>query len=132
MEMQQMERLLAGQARFDEKMDSNQAEMNAKIDANIMKMAAIRSELEETIKHQIQHFLSYVDESTQILPDAKKTVPDPRMMPSVEAHQDNPTEDVAVMPVRGLRKRRRVQNLAADSARRRRTGPGEFMDHREE
>jgi hypothetical protein len=37
------------------------------------------------------------------------------MMQSAEEHQDIPSEDVAVMPVKGLRKKRRVLNLAADS-----------------
>jgi hypothetical protein len=46
---------LAGHARFEEKMDSNQAEMNTMMDANMMKMAAIQSELEETMEHQLQH-----------------------------------------------------------------------------
>jgi hypothetical protein len=53
-------------------------------------------------------------QSPQILPEAKKTVPDPRMMPSVEQHQDIPTEDVAVMPVGEPRKRRRIHKLAAE------------------
>jgi hypothetical protein len=35
------------------------------------------------------------------------------MMPSVQEHQDIPTEDVAVMPVGEPRKRRRVRKLAA-------------------
>jgi hypothetical protein len=48
------------------------AEISARMDANMMKMAAIRSELEETIKHQMQHFVSYVNESTQNLPEATK------------------------------------------------------------
>jgi hypothetical protein len=39
---------------------------------------------------------------------------DPGMIPSVEEHQDIPTEDVAVMPVGEPRKRRRVRKLAAE------------------
>jgi hypothetical protein len=66
------------------KQEEKLAEMIAKMDTNLTKMTAIRSELEETTKHQMQQFLSYVDESTQNFPEAKKTVPDPRMMPSVE------------------------------------------------
>jgi regulator of sigma D len=59
------------------------AEMNAKMDANLTKMATIWSELEETTEHQMKHFLSYVDESMQNLPEAKKTVLDPEMMQSM-------------------------------------------------
>jgi hypothetical protein len=57
-----------------------------------MKMAAIQSELEETIKHQMQHFLSYVYESTQNLPEATKIEQDPGMMQSAEEHQEVPRE----------------------------------------
>jgi hypothetical protein len=56
---------------FQEEMDSNQ-----------VRMAKFGEKMEETIEHQMQHFLLYVDESTQNLPEKKKTVPDPRMMPS--------------------------------------------------
>jgi hypothetical protein len=55
------EDLLAKAAKQEELL----AEISAGMDTNITKMAAIRSE--ETIKHQMQHFLSYVDESTQNL-----------------------------------------------------------------
>jgi hypothetical protein len=51
--------------------------------------------------------------ATQILPEAKKTVPEARMMPSVEEHQDTFTEDVAVMPVEEPRKQRRGRKLTA-------------------
>jgi hypothetical protein len=43
----------------------------------------------------------------------KKTEQDPGMMPSVEEHQYTSTEEVAVMPVKGLRKRRRGRKLTA-------------------
>jgi hypothetical protein len=36
------------------------------------------------------------------------------MMQSIEKHQEIPKEDSTVMPVEGLRKRRRVWNLAAE------------------
>jgi Skp family chaperone for outer membrane proteins len=88
--------LLARMDKMDAKVDADHAkaakqevlaEMNAK-------MAAIRSELEETSEHQLQHILSHINHSTHNLPEGKKTVPDPRMLPSVEEHQDIPTEDV--------------------------------------
>jgi hypothetical protein len=123
-----MERLLA---KLEERMNANAkanqvhllakaakqellAEISARMDANMTKMAAIRSELEETMKHEMQHFLSYVNESTQNLPEATKIEQDPGMMQSVEEHQDIPREEAASMPVRGLRKRCRVWKLAAE------------------
>jgi hypothetical protein len=44
--------------------------------------------------------------------DTEKTEPDPGMMQSVEEHQEIPKEEAALMPVGGLRKRRRDRNLA--------------------
>jgi hypothetical protein len=43
----------------------------------------------------------------------EKTEPDPGTMHSVEEHEDIPKEEATVMPVGGLRKRRRDQNLTA-------------------
>jgi hypothetical protein len=43
----------------------------------------------------------------------EKIQPDPRMMQSVAEHQEVPKEEAALMPVGGLRKRRRDWNLAA-------------------
>jgi hypothetical protein len=53
-------------------------------------MAKFEGKMEETMEHQLQHILSHINQSMQILPEVKKTVPDPRMMPSVEEHQDIP------------------------------------------
>jgi hypothetical protein len=46
--------------------------------------------------------------------DMENIEPDPRMVQSALEHQEIPTEDVAVMPVKGLRKRRRVWKLAVE------------------
>jgi hypothetical protein len=46
--------------------------------------------------------------------EAKKIEPNPEMMQPVGEHQDVPREDTAVMSIRGLRKRRRVQKLTAE------------------
>jgi hypothetical protein len=54
---------------------------------------------------------------------AKNIEQDSGMMQSVEEHQEIPTEDVAVMPVRGLRKRRRNRKLTG----RRRGEPKELI-----
>jgi hypothetical protein len=43
-----------------------------------------------------------------------KTGPDPGMTQSVEEHQGIPKREIAVMPVGGLRKRRRVRKQAAE------------------
>jgi hypothetical protein len=45
--------------------------------------------------------------------DTEKNEPDPGMMQSIEVHQEIAKEEAAVMLVGGLRKRRRVRNLAA-------------------
>jgi hypothetical protein len=45
--------------------------------------------------------------------NTEKTEPDPGKMQSVKEHQEIPKEGAAVMPVGGLRKRRRDRNLAA-------------------
>jgi hypothetical protein len=46
--------------------------------------------------------------------DTEKTKSDPGMMQSTEEHQEIPKGEAAVMPVRELRKRRRVRSLAAE------------------
>jgi uncharacterized protein YbbK (DUF523 family) len=81
------------------KMNADQARMEMKLDSNQDKMAKFEGKMEETMEHQLQHILSHINQSMQILPEVKKTMPDPRMMLSVEEHQDIPTEDGAVMPV---------------------------------
>jgi hypothetical protein len=77
-------------------------------------MAKLEEKMEETIEHQMKHFLLYVDGSTQNLPEAMKIEPDPEMMQSMEEHQAVPREEAAVTPVKGLKKQRRVQKLAVD------------------
>jgi hypothetical protein len=46
--------------------------------------------------------------------DTEKTETDPGMMQSTEEHQEIPKGEAAEMPVRELRKRRRVRSLAAE------------------
>jgi hypothetical protein len=45
--------------------------------------------------------------------ETKKIEQDPGMMPSVEEHQDTPTEEVAVMPVKGRKNQHRGRKLSA-------------------
>jgi hypothetical protein len=81
MEIQQMfEQLLAGQARLLKIMDAYHEERMAMSDAHQKRMIAC---------------LGQTDANTE------KT--DPGMMQSAEEHQDVPSEDVAVMPVKGLK-----------------------------
>jgi hypothetical protein len=54
--------------------------------------------------------------------EAMKVEQDPETMRSVEEHQEIPSEDVAVMPVKGLRKQRRVLNPAAHSSQKKKDG----------
>jgi hypothetical protein len=69
------------------------------------------AELEETMERRKKHLMMAM---WNIPTETCKTVQDPGMMQSVEEHQEIPTEDAAVMPVRGLKKRSRVQKLAAE------------------
>jgi hypothetical protein len=69
-------------------MDSNQEK--------IASIAKLEEKLDETIQHQMQHFLSYVNKSTQKLPGTMEIDPDPRMMPSAEAHHEIPNRESAV------------------------------------
>jgi hypothetical protein len=55
-------------------------------------------------------------------PEAMKTEQDPGMMQSMEAHQEIPTEDGMVMPVREMRKRCRVQKLTAEHCQKTKKG----------
>jgi formiminotetrahydrofolate cyclodeaminase len=144
MEMQQMlERLLAGQAIFEEKvddnrkayqeiMDSNQeklaadkedflARMEAIFDDNRKKVEADKEEMLARIKEEDRQaneelstrmdarFGAYEKSIVACLGQAEvrteKIERDTEMMQSAEEHQDVPSEDVAVMPVKGLMKR---------------------------
>jgi hypothetical protein len=46
--------------------------------------------------------------------DTEKNEPDPGMMQSIKDHQEIAKEEAAVMLIGGLRKRRRIQNLAVE------------------
>jgi hypothetical protein len=99
---------------MEEMINANQAEMRSTV-------CAIRSEL-ETIQHEIraiiQPICSELDETISCN-KATETEPDPGMMPSVAGHQENPKGEAAVMTVEDARKRRRVQNPAAEHRQKR-------------
>jgi hypothetical protein len=105
------------------KMDGNQAEIR-------LTVCAIRSELKETIQHEmkavIQPIRSELDETTACN-EATETGPDPGMMQAIEEHQEIAKEDAAVMPVGGPRKRGTVCNLAAER-RQKKERTGEIVD----
>jgi uncharacterized protein YhaN len=92
-----------------EDIKSSQAEMRSAI-------CAIWSELKETIQHEMKAVIppiwSELDETTACN-EATETEPDPRMMQSIEEHQENRKEDAAGTSVGGPRKRHRICNLAA-------------------
>jgi hypothetical protein len=140
MNMQQMlECLLAGQQQMmartadnlremREEIRSGQAEIKSAIEEGVKAaIQSIPSERDETIQQRVENVMMRITHETQSLQkaclettaaqeateaDTEKTEPDPGMMQSVGEHQEVPKEDAAVMPVRGLRKRRRDRNLA--------------------
>jgi hypothetical protein len=59
------------------------------------------------------HSLRTCRSETAASQEDTETKPDPGKMQSVEEHQEIPKEKAAVMPVGGLRKRRRDRNLSA-------------------
>jgi hypothetical protein len=98
-----------------EEIKSGQAEMRFSV-------CVMRSELEETIHHRMKAVLQPIRpelNETTACNRATETEPDPRMMQSVEEHQEAPKEDTVVMPVRGPRKRHRVCNLAVERRQKR-------------
>jgi hypothetical protein len=124
MEMQQMMELLL--ARMDANTRTLQeqmlAEMKAERKGDRELLLAIRQEMNANTKAfkektdaLVANIKNVRKETTSCHAEMKatKTEPDPGMMQSVEEHQEIPIEDAAVMPVGGLRKRRRDRNLAA-------------------
>jgi N-methylhydantoinase A/oxoprolinase/acetone carboxylase beta subunit len=89
----------------------------AKMDSYKKKAEASMATFEgkmETMEHEMKHFLPYVDQNTQNLPAAKKTMPDPELMQSMEEYQEFPMGEAIVTPVKGQENRRRVQKLATE------------------
>jgi hypothetical protein len=112
-----MERLLAKlEARMNANAKANQEELLAKMDSNPKKaeadmdelkakMAAIRSELEETMERRMKNLMMA---TWNTYTEVKKIEQGIEMMQSTEEHQDVPSEDIE-----GLRKRHRGQKLTA-------------------
>jgi hypothetical protein len=124
MEMQQIVQMLAklqasqndNQARMEAKMDSDQKKAEADKEEMLARMKeemkANQENLLATMDHQTKYLLSHINQSMQNLPETEKI--HPRMRPSVGEHHYITTEDVAVMPVGELRKRRWVRKLAVE------------------
>jgi hypothetical protein len=74
-------------------------------------MAKLEGKMVETMERQMKHLMTAKWNTHQ---EVTETDPNTEMMQSAEEHQDIPNEVAAVMPVRGLRKRRRVWKLAAE------------------
>jgi hypothetical protein len=74
-------------------------------------MANLEGKMEEIMECQTKHLMMAIWNTN---PEAMKIEQDPRMMQSMEEHQDVPSEDVVLRPVKGLKKRRRVWKLAAE------------------
>jgi hypothetical protein len=93
---------------------ADQARMEAKIDAYHEKRMAMFDAYEKRMTACLGH--------TEANKEKTKTEQDIEMMQSMEEHQDVPSEDVIVMPGKGLRKQRRVLNPAAHSRQKEKSG----------
>jgi hypothetical protein len=119
MEMQQMlERLLAGQARIEERMDADR-KANQELLARIKEDRRANQEFLARMDAYHEKRMAILDAHQKRMiaclgeTDANTEKINPGMMQSVEEHQEVPIEDVAVMPVKGLKKRRRVGKSTA-------------------
>jgi hypothetical protein len=114
---QMMARTEENRERGREDLKRMMAEMYAKMDGKQEEMLArMREDIKSgqaEMRSTICAFRSELDETTACQ-EATETEPDPRMMQSIEEHQEIPKEEAAVMLVGKSRKRRRVCNLAAE------------------
>jgi hypothetical protein len=109
-------------AKMADRQEQILAEINAKMDETIQ---SIRSEVQETsdnrkewqrVYNQKTAMHSLKDDQNEKTSDkeaTEKIEKNPGMMQSAEEHQDVHNEDVAVMPVKGLKKRRRGRKSTA-------------------
>jgi hypothetical protein len=96
---------------LEDKMDTKMDSYQKMAEASTVKFEGKMEEIVEAFLTKI----GVIREKTTTCDEAtEKTEPGPDMMQSAEEHQDVPREEAAVMPVRGLRKRRRVWKLAAE------------------
>jgi hypothetical protein len=122
------ERMNANMKTMQEKADADREQMLAKMNANTkamrediksgeVEMRSIVGHIEEKMNAWMANMndgrkeRTACHEATEA--DTEKTEHNPVMMQSIGEHQEVPKEEAAVMPVGGLRKRRRDRNLAA-------------------
>jgi hypothetical protein len=124
MEMQQTVQMLA---KLQASQNDNQARMETLIDAYHEKRMVMFEAYEKRMMAcfgQTEACLEYEEPASGNIKDdrnetttynevTEKIEPDLTMMQSVEEHQDILSEDVAVMPAKGLKKQRRGQKLTA-------------------
>jgi hypothetical protein len=90
-----------------------------KMEAHIKKMEPNPGEKKAVVERQFSndevavHSQRTCRSETAASQEDTETKSDPGKMQSMEEHQEIPMEESAVMPVRGLRKRRRDRNLSA-------------------
>jgi hypothetical protein len=113
---------------------SDREELKGKMNASQERMAANLKDLKKDTKSGqaetrsiICAFRSEFDETTACQ-DATETEAIPGMMHCIEEHQEFPKKDVSVMPVEGPRKRRRVQNLAAERRQKMKERPRDIVN----
>jgi protoporphyrinogen oxidase len=95
-------------------------ELSAKMEAIQEKaearMAKFEGKMEETMELRMKHLMMATWNTHT---ETKKIEQDPRMMQSVEEHQDIPTQDAVVMSVGERRKRHRVWKPAVERCQKR-------------
>jgi hypothetical protein len=97
------------------KMESWGEKIWAEMEAIQTKTKAMRDRMETNMKACQETTTCH--EATEA--ETERNEPHPRMMQSIEVHQEIPKEDAAVMPVGGRSKRRRVCNLAVERRQKR-------------
>jgi hypothetical protein len=97
--------------RMEAKFDDNQKKVEADKEDLLTKMKEDRkADKEDLLARMDAMFETY----KKRIMATKKTEKNPGMTQSIEEHQDVPNEDVTVMPVKGLKKRRRVWKSTAE------------------
>jgi hypothetical protein len=100
-------------ARMEAKMDSNQKKAEEDRKAHQEKMAADKEDFLARMDAIHEKRMDMLDDHQKRMMATKKIELDTGMMQSMEEHQDVPSEDVAVMSVKGLKKRRRERKSTA-------------------
>jgi hypothetical protein len=84
-----------------------------KMEPNVGEKEAVVERQENSNEEVAIHSLKACRSETAAFQEATETKPDLGTMQSVEEHQEIPKQEAAVMPIGGLRKRRRDRNLAS-------------------